>query len=515
VPPGEHHGRISRRAALRLGAGAGLTAASVPYLTRAGFDLRAGDRRAVDLSDARLALTPRPTWPAPPIVTRSQWGANEALRKPGQVYDAPIRKIIVHHTATPNDVTNYAGLCRSIMQSEVAGEFIDIAYNWLIDPLGRIYEGRWAADYPSGTTHTGELNARNVRGGHALNHNRETIGIALMGNYQQIAPSNAMINALVTLVTWKCARWGLNPLGGDPYTNGAGAVISVPNVCGHRHVNATACPGDHVDARLASIRQQVAGKMSSTGYWVATSLGQVFAYGGAPDAGDTNRLSLPSWIVAIAAHPSGFGYWTLGIDGGVFTFGNARFFGSTGGMRLNAPVVGLAPTPSGNGYWLVANDGGIFSFGDARFFGSTGGMRLNAPILGMARTPTGRGYWLFARDGGIFSFGDARFFGSTGSIRLVQPIVGMCARPQGDGYWLVAADGGVFAFGHAPFFGSGAGRIASRVVSMAATTTGRGYVIVAENGTVLAFGDAPNLGGPKGFVFGSAVGIAGKISPLT
>jgi hypothetical protein len=501
---------ISRRAALRLGAGAGLAAAAAPYLVGGGFDLA-----AVDLQNAELALTPRPSWPAPPIISRAQWGANEALRKPGQLYDAPIRKIIVHHTATPNDITNYAGLCRSIMQSEVAGEYIDIAYNWLIDPLGRIYEGRWAANYPTGAVHTGESGDRNVRGGHALNHNTQTIGIALMGNYQLIAPSPAMINALVSLITWKCARWGVDPLAADPYTNAVGVVISVPNVCGHRHVNPTSCPGDFVANQLGAIRQRVAGRLANTGYWVASSGGQVFSFGGAPDAGDTTRMGLPAWIVGIATHPSGLGYWTLGIDGGVFTFGNARFFGSTGGIRLNKPVVGIAPTRSGNGYWLVATDGGVFSFGDARFFGSTGSLRLNAPILGMACTPTGNGYWLVATDGGVFSFGDARFFGSTGGIRLAQPVVGMCARPQGDGYWMVAADGGVFAFGGAPFLGSGVGRLQSPAVGMATTTTGQGYVIVAADGTVLAFGDAPNLGGPRGFVLGSVVGIAGRISPLT
>ena len=92
----------------------------------------------------------------PPLVTRAQWGANEGLRKPGLSYDTSVSKIIVHHTGTPNDITDYSGLCRSILANETAGEYIDIAYNWLIDPNGRIYEGRWAQDYPAGSPHTGE-----------------------------------------------------------------------------------------------------------------------------------------------------------------------------------------------------------------------------------------------------------------------------------------------------------------------------------------------------------------------
>ena len=45
-------------------------------------------------------------WPAPRIVTRAQWGANEGLRKPGQIYDSSISKFVVHHTGTPNDITD-------------------------------------------------------------------------------------------------------------------------------------------------------------------------------------------------------------------------------------------------------------------------------------------------------------------------------------------------------------------------------------------------------------------------
>lgn len=516
--PDESKHLISRRTALKVGIGAGAAAAAAaaPYLSRWHF----GDH-AVDLRGAAPVLSPRPDWPAPPIITRAQWGANEAIREPGQLYDSIIRKIVVHHTGTPNDITDYAGLCRSIYSNEVAGEYIDIAYNWLIDPLGRIYEGRWATNYPAGATHTGELNGDNVRGGHALDFNTQTIGIALMGNYDLVQPPAAMIDALVSLITWKCARWGLDPLAAGPYISGAGVPLTtLPNICGHgdcgraENQYSTDCPGSNVEVLLSTIRARVAGKLSSSGYWVASSSGQVIGFGGAPDAGDTRRLALPSTIVGIAGHPSGLGYWTLGSDGGVFTFGNARFFGSMGGRPLNRPVVGLAPTNTGNGYWLVASDGGVFSFGDAKFFGSTGGMRLNAPVLGMASTPTGRGYWLYARDGGIFSYGDAKFFGSTGSIKLAQPVVGMCARPQGDGYWMVAADGGIFAFGRAPFHGSGVGRMPARCVSMLSSTTGNGYALLAADGSVLTFGDAPGLGGARGELFGSAVGIAGKLAPL-
>jgi hypothetical protein len=506
------HG-VSRRAALQMAAGAGATIAAAPLLARAGS--------AVDLFDLRgaePALAARPFWPAPPIVTRAQWGANESLRKPGRVYNSTVRKIIVHHTGTPNDITDYPGLVRGIFANELNNGYIDVAYNWLIDPNGRIYEGRWAQSYPRGATHTGESNLRNVQGAHALHFNTDTIGIGLMGDYSAVAPSGAMVSALLRLMAWKCARWGIDPLGAAPYVNSEGSrVTGLANICGHRDTYATACPGSTVEAMLPSLRTQVAARIAigPTGYWITSSAGQLLAFGNLPNDGDTGRLNLAAPIIGMGGHPSGSGYWLFGRDGGIFTFGSARFHGSTGAQRLNQPMVGMAPTKSGNGYWLVARDGGVFSFGDAQFHGSTGGLRLNSPVLGLTPTATGRGYWLYARDGGIFSFGDAKFFGSTGGVHLNQPIVGMAARPQNDGYWMVASDGGIFTFGKAPFLGSGASaRRSSPCVSMTSSTTGNGYALLFADGSVATFGDAPYLGSAAGRLSHPAVGFAGRLAPL-
>jgi hypothetical protein len=506
-------GLISRRSALQLAAGTGAAVAATPVLARLG---RSAD--LFDLRGAEPALAPRPNWPVPPIVTRARWGADERLRKPGQTYNSAVRKIVVHHTGTPNDITDYAALTRGIYKNELNNGYIDIAYNWLIDPRGRIYEGRWASNYGPGVAHTGELNHRNVQGAHALHFNVDTIGIGLMGDYTNIRPSAPMVAALIKLMTWKCARWGINPTGASQYVNSQGArVVGLANINGHRDTYATACPGNTVEAMLPYLRAQVAARVAlgPTGYWIASSAGQVASFGNLPNAGGTSALALNASIIGLAGHPSGRGYWLLGQDGGVFTFGAAGYHGSTGNLRLNQPMVAMAPTNSGRGYWLVARDGGVFCFGDAKFYGSTGSMRLNSPVLGLTPTPTGKGYWLYARDGGIFSFGDARFYGSTGAIRLARPVVGMAARPQNDGYWMVAADGGIFSFGHAPFFGSGASPPrSSPCVGMGASTSGRGYALLLADGSVLPYGDVPYLGGAKGRIFGPAVGLAGNFKPL-
>jgi SpoIID/LytB domain protein len=228
---------------------------------------------------------------------------------------------------------------------------------------------------------------------------------------------------------------------------------------------------------------------ASGGYWLASTEGGVFNFGGVPYAGSMLGTPLVSPVIGIA--PAGTtGYWLLASDGGVFSFGSAAFYGSTGGTRLNKPIVAMAARPSGDGYWFVGSDGGVFAFGQAPFLGSMGGRLLAKPIVGMAATPTGNGYWLVASDGGIFAYGDAQFYGSMGGTALNKPVVAMAATRTGRGYWMVASDGGIFSFGDAQFFGSPAPALTKPVVSMSPTATGRGYRLVAADGTVLGFGDA-------------------------
>ena len=231
------------------------------------------------------------------------------------------------------------------------------------------------------------------------------------------------------------------------------------------------------------------------GYWLTTSNGGIFTFGGAPALGSASTLSLNHPIVSMTSAPDKLGYWIVASDGGIFSYGDAGFFGSTGGLQLNEPIVGMASTPDGQGYWLVASDGGIFAFGDAAFFGSTGALSLNKPIVGMASTPDGQGYWLVASDGGIFAFGDAAFFGSTGALSLNKPIVGMTTTPDGQGYWMAASDGGIFAFGNSGFFGSTGGHhINAPITGVQGSPTGEGYWLVSQDGGIFAFGDAHYYG---------------------
>ena len=87
----------------------------------------------------------------PPIVTRAQWGANESLRTADPIFNSAVTQDHrAPHRARRTTSPTTPGLARGIYVNELNNGYIDIAYNWLIDPHGRIYEGRWAQNYPAG-----------------------------------------------------------------------------------------------------------------------------------------------------------------------------------------------------------------------------------------------------------------------------------------------------------------------------------------------------------------------------
>jgi hypothetical protein len=455
--------------------------------------------------------------PAPPIVTRAQWGADESLGNKERSFGT-IKKVVVHHTAIDEEdpVKQIQGILRYHTQSR---GWDDIGYNFLIDRAGTVYEGRWARAYADGEIHTGEdTRGRGVVGAHAAGYNTGSVGIAILGTYTSKGVTDATMRALASTIAWKVGPRDIDPHGRDPFVRvGDGVSVTFDNIAGHRDVEQTGCPGDFMYARLAELRDRVSDQLDSglVGLRILGADGSLWTYGSSSGFSTANDISDPRRTVGAGVPvrgatgtPTGRGAWVVDSNGSIYAFGDAAFFGSMGGRRLNRPVVGMAARPDGLGYWLVATDGGIFTFGSARFRGSTGAIALNSPIVGMAATPSGNGYWLVAGDGGVFCFGDARFFGSTGAIRLVQPIVGMASTPSGSGYWMVARDGGVFAFGDAPFRGSVVGRAGFTfpATAIASTPSGKGYWVLDSAGTAFTFGDAPVFG--SGVTAGSRPALA-------
>ena len=271
---------------------------------------------------------------------------------------------------------------------------------------------------------------------------------------------------------------------------------------------------------------QASASPTSTGYWLGTGDGGVFAFGASFNgsaASNTTRCppnpparSMPNGSCSsMAPTPDGGGYWILNAYSGViYPYGDAVSYGQPadtaaygGGADLWPNSIGIVATPDGRGYWVLEEGlsglGSVQPFGDATFYGdeitiahATG--HVGTPVA-MAETSDGKGYWIVDSDGGVFSFGDATFFGSMGGKPLNAPVVGMATTPDGKGYWLAGPDGGVFSFGDAVFRGSMATAVLAKpVIGIAANPSGSGYWLAAADGGVFALGGAPFLGSMGG-----------------
>ena len=126
----------------------------------------AAGRPAATVAGVGFAAPARAAAAAPVIVTRAEWGADESLRNAAPSY-SPVKMAFVHHTASGNlySRTDAPALVRGIYAYHTRSlRWNDIAYNFLVDRFGTIYEGRYG-----GVT-------RGVVGAHVLGFNTGSTG---------------------------------------------------------------------------------------------------------------------------------------------------------------------------------------------------------------------------------------------------------------------------------------------------------------------------------------------------
>ncbi len=145
------------------------------------------------------------------VVSKSGWNA----RPTGEFGSHELVRLTYHHTASGG--SNPAGApdrIRGYQRYHQDQGWPDVAYHYLIDQAGRIYEGR-PVDAPGDTfTEYDPI-------GHFLP--------CLDGNFDVEAPSPESINALVELLAWASQTYGIVP----------------HTLSGHRDHAATTCPGGY------------------------------------------------------------------------------------------------------------------------------------------------------------------------------------------------------------------------------------------------------------------------------
>ncbi|WP_406830290.1 peptidoglycan-binding protein [Pedococcus sp. KACC 23699] len=192
----------------------------------------------------------------PTIITRAQWGADESLRG-SKTLSSTIKAITIHHTAGTNDYTpeTAAAQVRGIYAYDTQGlGWADIAYNFLVDKWGRVYEGR-----------AGSI-TEPVRGAHSMGFNTDTMGIAAIGNYETAAAPAVMVDALARVAGWKLSQYGVSPTattqltsqGGTGAKFAAGTTVTLPTVHAHQNTSYTLCPGKYLYPQMSTIRSKAA-----------------------------------------------------------------------------------------------------------------------------------------------------------------------------------------------------------------------------------------------------------------
>ncbi len=228
------------------------------------------------------ALAPRIGLDQPLIRARSSWGARP--HKSGPLRADELKVGYVHHTAGSNtySTSEVSYILRSIQTFHMDGQgWDDIAYNFLVDRFGRIWEGR-----EDSTRHA-------VIGGHAKGFNTGTVGVAAIGNFSTTGAPSAMLSAIGETLGWKLFLHGARVSGTVPFFSGGsslypeGALVNLNRITPHQATSSTGCPGGSVVAGLGTIRSVAsAAHADAAGVGAFDSLGVSIGEDGTPLIGD-------------------------------------------------------------------------------------------------------------------------------------------------------------------------------------------------------------------------------------
>lgn len=209
-----------------------------------------------------------PSW----MVSRAGWGARSPGKLCGSAHTP--RRITIHHTATANqDSLSPAARMRQMQAFHIDSlGWCDLGYHFVVGIDGRVYQGR---------------NNEGRTGAHVANHNRDNVGVSLVGNFVSFEPREVQMEGAARALGWIHQRYGI--------------ALTRNQVKGHQEYMATACPGARMMARMGELLQRARGNTappSSTPEPPAAVVGALVGFvregsihnADAPVAGATVRL---------------------------------------------------------------------------------------------------------------------------------------------------------------------------------------------------------------------------------
>jgi len=210
---------------------------------------------ATEIQEAEVPqILPRSIWDNTPSLNSLMTWLPQNTEYPSDWQ--PVERIVIHHSATPNNdpvpaITRIQNIYRFHAVTKGWG---DIGYNYIIDQEGKIYEGRYGGNGSRGA-HVYYDEAKD-------NFNFGTIGIVLLGTYDQQDISLVMYSSLIRLVGWLAAANNIDPsqlnrstFVWNTITKSFSSKYTLPAVLGHKEIDNTACPGI-VD--MTKVRQEAA-----------------------------------------------------------------------------------------------------------------------------------------------------------------------------------------------------------------------------------------------------------------
>ncbi len=179
---------------------------------------------------AQAPITPRieESWYQP----RSAWTTQPVVISRTTPMGGTPYRITVHHSGDKDDVrVDSVTWLRQVDLNHIKGinhpePWACIAYHFIIDPSGKVFEGR----------------PLKYQGAHAGNpvDNRLNIGICLMGNFEEQRVAPAQRSALLATLDRLCLQYGINRAA----------------VYGHKHFKTTDCPGRFLSQIIEAYAQR-------------------------------------------------------------------------------------------------------------------------------------------------------------------------------------------------------------------------------------------------------------------
>lgn len=219
---------------------------------------------AVDgVRPADAPATPR----APAVVPRTEWDPTGECPVSTGRRTRP-RRIQLHHTHVPvvHAPDEVPGALASICGSHQERGFSEIGYHYAIDPFGTIWQGRGPMP---------DAMSEKVRNGaHAQGFNDNSMGVVLIGDFDEAPPSAEALEATEQLLAFLAGQYDMDPsasvgaesTGGPATRFDEGEVVDLPAIAGHRDTGLnTSCPGEHLYALLPQLREAVAERLDRAG----------------------------------------------------------------------------------------------------------------------------------------------------------------------------------------------------------------------------------------------------------